>query len=274
VIKSLLEDEIRIVVSNSKLVEKRSGWRRRVLEKKGNVYLSRVVSGHIPYFYRDPNKIASDFEEKYDALLNIADMMRTAPTTEKFRCSHFGEILSSIYIEQVLGYKILMRKLTQTTAENTNVHKMDIMCVDTTTTTFKYMWFEAKSSVRNGKVNHKSGIYKQMRSSLAKYSSGDLRFDIVKICDNLSESDFSAEERRKIKSDLKRPLQVSFQGIAVINDNTLSSVDDDSLLTEACPVSFDVRILVVSDLKRHAIEAFSRLDKIKALSEEGTDVLG
>lgn len=235
-------------------------------QNNGKIKLSGVVAGHIPYFYRDPEKIGQDFLEQNNALYMIADMFRKAPTTVKFRCSHFGEILASLYIQQVIGYKILIRKLSQTTAENTNVHKMDILCVNTNTKPYEYFWFEGKSSV-SSKGAHRHGIYKQMRKSLENYRESDKLFDIVKVRDNLSSADFNDEERTKIRKDLSKPLDVQFHGIAVINISTICKEDDDFLLSTSSSVKYDVRILALHDLKKTAITAFGDAKKVADAAE-------
>lgn len=270
-IRTFLQDEIRLVVSNNSLVEKRSVWRRGVLDNNGTHSLSRFLSGQIPYYYREPSNIAQDFLEQHDALYLIADMCRKAPTDLHHRCTHFAEILACVYIQKVLGLKILMRKLTQLTAENTNVHKMDVMCVDTQCSPYRYYWIEVKSSRQNdSKVYHRHGIYKQMIDSLEHYSVSDKRFDFVQIRDNLTTTDFSTAEYNTIRAELIPPgPTVIYQGLAVINLCTINKQDDDYIITEPCATSFDARILALTDIKTIAVNAYEALEGVLRVAEDG-----
>lgn len=266
---SFLEDEISLELEDKTISKQRCVWKRNVLDEDGEkLKLSRFVSGKIPYYYRDPSKIANDFYDKLDTIGLIADICRKTPRTEKFRCSHFGEILGSIYIEEILGYKILLRKLTQLTAEDTNVHKMDVMCVDTSEKEFKYWWFEVKTSMRHGKIYHRNGIYKQMKKSLENYALGDKLYDFVQIRDNLSKSDFSEDEIRTIRKQLSPPgPKITFHGMAIINVDTVDDDDGKYLLSEESILNYNVKILTVSDLKDLAIEAYNRLEAIQKAAE-------
>lgn len=271
---TFLEDEICLEIKrDGSLSKKRSCWRRNILEIDGSGYkLVNFVGQKIPYFYRDAEKISKDFFDKLPIFSNVADLCTKLPTEEHHRCSHFGEILSSIYIEEVLGYKILIRKMTQLTAENTNVHKMDVMCVDTSKNPYKYLWFEVKTSRQHhgdGEyVYHKHGIYKQMKESLEKYTEKDKLFDFVQIRDNLSGSDFTEEERNQIRKDLCPPRPtISFHGVAVINISTIHENDEEYILTEKSMTDFDVRILTLTDLKELAIEAYNKIEDVRKAAE-------
>lgn len=266
---SFLEDEILLDIEDKTISKQRCVWTRNILDENGEkLKLSRFISGKIPYYYRDPLKIANDFYEKLDTIGLIADICRKTPTTEKFRCSHFGEIIGSIYIEEILGYKILLRKLTQLTAEDTNVHKMDVMCVDTSEKQYKYWWFEVKTSMRHGKVYHRNGIYKQMKKSLENYTMGDKLYDFVQIRDNISRADFTDDEIKTIKKQLSPPgPKINFHGMAVINVSTIDDEDDKFLLTESSNAKYDVKVLTITDLKKLSSEAYNRLEAIQKAAE-------
>ena len=267
--ESFLEDEICLEIVGKTVLKERSIWRRNIKDENGDGdKLSQYVAGRIPYFYRDPAKIAQDFFEQLNAINAIADLCRKLPTEEHFRCSHFGEILSSLYIQEVLEYKILLRKLTQLTAENTNVHKMDVMCVDTKSNPYKYMWFEVKTCRRHNTVYHRNGIYKQMKDSLEKYKNGDKRFDFVQIKDNISSSDFTSEEMRKVRKDLDPPgPKLTYHGMAVINISTVDAKDEEYLLSQSSAIDYDVRILTLLDLKAVSEEAYGVYENIKKVAE-------
>lgn len=258
-----LHDEITLSIVNSSLQPVRSGWFRQVEDTDGRIDLFRYVGGKLPYYYRRPDNVAQDFLEEHDFLTAIAHMAIRTPTTENFKSTHFAEILCCIYLREVLGYKVLSRKLTQLTSEDTNVHKMDVMCVDVSTTPYRYIWVEAKSSRQTGRrVYHNSNIYQQMRNSLANYDVDDMRYDFAHICDNMSSADFSDAERRIIRQDLLSPTgpDVIFHGMAVINIDTHEQDDVDGLLSTPCPTNFDVRIIALTDLRAIAVEAYQLLE--------------
>lgn len=274
-LNTYLADEINLSIVNGSLVSRRNGWRREVFDTNGSVDLFRYIGGKLPYYYRNPEDIAKDFIEEHDFMTAVAHMAVKPPTSETFQTTHFAEILCCVYLREVLGYKILSRKLTQITSENTNVHKMDVMCVDVSKTPYKYLWVEAKSSRQleepGNRVSHKGGIFKQMRDSLSKYTNGDAEFDFVHICDNMSTSDFTESERLAIRKDLKSitgpPLV--YHGMAVINLNTYKQNDVDDLLSQPCSTSFDVRLLAMTDLKAIAVEAYSFLEDYRKIAQRG-----
>src|SRR5215213_1793518 len=129
--KKFITKEIELTVSSAGPTVRRKGWRTLFTDSVGNESLVHLVAGQIPYFYRKPESIAADFSRRHNALDMITDLAVKAPTTPKFQRSHCGEIFCALYVEQVLGFTRLYSKLTITSSENTNVHKMDAFFVDT-----------------------------------------------------------------------------------------------------------------------------------------------
>ncbi len=224
--------------------------------------LSRYLGGKLPYHYRAPEKIGEDFGAEHDALEMVWSLFAQAPTTPKFQNSHCGEILSSVYLEEVLGYRRLYSKLTLTSSENTNVHKMDGFFVKTDEAEFEYLLVEAKSSIlpteKTKFSGHRHGILKQMLESIDGYGKEDERFDFAKIRDNLAAS-FSDKEARQIKKDLipPGPIRCSFLGVAVVNSSTVHSSDDDFILSSSISYPFEFSAIVVEDLAALARESYN-----------------
>lgn len=224
--------------------------------------LSRYLGGKLPYHYRAPEKIGEDFGAEHDALEMVWSLFAQAPTTPKFQNSHCGEILSSVYLEEVLGYRRLYSKLTLTSSENTNVHKMDGFFVKTDEAEFEYLLVEAKSSIlpteKTKFSGHRHGILKQMLESIDGYGKEDERFDFAKIRDNLAAS-FSDKEARQIKKDLipPGPIKCSFLGVAVVNSSTVHSLDDDFILSSSISYPFEFSAIVVEDLAALARESYN-----------------
>ena len=115
----------------------------------------------------------------------MLDLMGTAPNSPKFRASHGGEILAAHYIEQSLKFRQLYSKLTLTTSEDTNAHKMDALFVNTEVAPYQYTFVEAKSSILNTEKTktktHRSGILKAMVESLNNYSLEEPRMEFIRI---------------------------------------------------------------------------------------------
>lgn len=267
-LNNLVREEYVLKASDPKLPVVREGRRTLLDESNGDWSVAHHVAGQLPYFYREPKSIARDFQERRNALDMIRDMVVKLPTTPKFQQSHFGEVLSSIFLEDVLGLRRLFCKLTMTTSENTNVHKMDGFFVDTSTSPFTFFAVEAKSSVlptvRTKRRSHRSGILKEMTASLENYGPVDERFDFTTIRDNL-EHGFSGDEASEIRDELVPPGPHTLRriGFAVINECTINQDDDDYILTQACPTPFEFRGLTVTDLAELAAAAYREASKLK-----------
>jgi hypothetical protein len=247
--------------SDSSVTVVRTGSRITLKEEHDGHPLSRYIAGQIPYYYRAPTAIGADFAARHDAIEMVLALFSQSPTTVKFQNSHCGEILSSIFLEEVVGYRRLFCKLTLTTAEDTNVHKMDGFFVKATSDPFEYLFVEAKTSIlpteKTTFSGHRHGILKQMITSLGSYDKIDERFDFTRIRDNL-EQNFLPAEAKQIRSDLvpPGPSNASYVGVAVTNQQTIDQRDDDYILSAACNKTFDFYGLVVFDLKKLAQESY------------------
>jgi hypothetical protein len=268
-LRRFVKDEVEIQLTDNNAKVFRKGWRALLDCSPGERDLPRVLAGQIPFFYREPQKIAADFQGRHDVFDTIFDLAIKAPTTPKFQQSHCGEILSALYLEDVLGYKSLYSKLTLTTAENTNVHKMDGFFVDLSTVPITFIAVEAKTSIlpteKTSCSGHRYGILKQLVDSLESYSTEDKRFDFALIRDNLTQERFTEQQRIDIREELKPPGPSSLVhiGIATVNESTLCPKDDQFILTELCKLDFTFRSLVVADLAGLAESAYGHLKKLK-----------
>jgi hypothetical protein len=264
--------EYDLTVSSTTLTVVRTGRRSHLKDVSSGHPLAHHLAGQLPYFYREPEKLAQEFAvemaKRRNALDLLYDLTVKMPTTPKFQQSHCGEILSALFLEEVLGLRRLMCKLTLTTAENTNVHKMDGFFVDTTKEPFTFYAVEAKSSIlptpKTPAKGHRYGILRQLIGSLENYGAVDERFDFTTVRDNL-EASFSEAEAKTIKSALFPPGPVNLVrlGMAVINESTVDSKDDDFILTEGCPVPFSFRAVTVADLSGLAQTAYDKVLKLK-----------
>lgn len=249
------------------LVSQREGVRAVVKDEHDNYSLGKYMSGQLPYFYRKVEGIVADFASQHSALESVLALAASMPTAKSFQNSHCGEIMAAQFVEQHLNYKRLYSKLTLITSQNTNAHKMDGLFVDCATEPFKYLFVEAKSSIlptaSSPTKTHRSGILKQMISSLEKYHDDDPRFELSRIRDNLAQS-FPEEVACIIRRDLMPPgpSALDFVGITVTNHQTVNNDDDDFILSTSCALPFKYYALVVTDLSKTAEEAYGIWQKI------------
>lgn len=260
-----------ISISDTSITSLRSGYRTVMADSSGAVSLHKYLSGQLPYFYRKMESIVEDFESEHSALELMIDLMASAPSTQSFRNSHGGEILAAHHIQEKLKYKKLYSKLTMTTSEDTNAHKMDAMFVDTSKSQYEYIFVEAKSSIlpteKTKTKSHRSGILKDMIASLDGYIREEPRMELVRIRENL-QSGFNDEERKIILSDLRAPgPDLKFIGISVTNSVTVNEKDDNFILSVPCGVKFEYHAIVVTDLHDLARDAYSIWDAVKAAIE-------
>jgi DNA-binding transcriptional MocR family regulator len=265
---AFVASEILLSVSDGKLASVRAGTRAVLHDEHKGYKLGKHISGQLPYHYRPVNGIVADFASENSALEAVLDLAATAPTSPAFRNSHCGEILAAHFIESQLGYKRLYSKLTLTTSQNTNVHKMDGLFVKAGQQPFQYLFAEAKTSIlpttKTPTKKHKSGILNQMIGSLNAYSLDDPRFEFARIRDNLAKS-FSDIDQKQIRSDLTPPgpENLKLLGVSVTNASTVNADDDDFILTAACSTPFDYYALVVTDLAALAAESYGYWDALK-----------
>jgi len=244
------------------------GGHRTILSDSHDGYtLGKYLGGHFPKYYRTLDNIAADFSSGDSSLEALLAMITCMPTIASFQNSHCSEITAAQFVEEILGYKRLYSKLTMTTSENTNAHKMDGLFVKTDCTPYEYLFVEAKGSILPTDVtptkSHRSGILKQMLTSLHTYDDEDPRFEFARIRDNL-ESSFDGNEKKTIRSDLTPPGpdNLKFIGVSVTNVSTVNTKDDDYILSQHCDKTFDYYALVVTDLAELANDAYGRWKRI------------
>jgi len=247
----------------------RDGSRTILADDYKGYSLGKYLTGQLPKHYRTLDAIASDFESGNSCLEAVLGMIACMPTVASFQNSHCGEIAAAQFVEELLGYRRLYSKLTMTTSENTNAHKMDGLFVKTSCTPFEYLFVEAKSSilptVKTKTKTHRSGILTAMLESLHAYDDEDPRFEFARIRDNLEES-FAINEAKIIRGDLTPPGpdNLKFLGISVTNASTVNADDDDFILSKQCDIHFDYYALVVTDLAELAKDAYGRWMNMKA----------
>lgn len=266
--KSFIAQELILAATATGVTAIRDGYRAVLNDNYKNYSLGKYLTGQITKHYRTLDGIASDFSSGDSHLEALLGMIAPIPTVASFQNSHCGEIAAAQFVEEMLGYRRLYSKLTMTTSENTNAHKMDGLFVKTSCVPYEYLFVEAKSSIlpteSTKTKTHRSGILTQMLKSLHEYDDEDPRFEFARIRDNL-ESSFKDDEAKIIKSDLTPPGpdNLKFIGVSVTNACTVNTEDDDFILSRKCNIDFNYYALVVTDLAGLAKDAYGRWFKIK-----------
>lgn len=268
-LKHYVAQELVLAPSTTGVTAVRDGCRAVLADDYKGYSLGKYLTGQLPKHYRTLDGIASDFESGNSCLEAVLGIIACMPTVASFQNSHCGEIAAAQFVEEVLGYRRLYSKLTMTTSENTNAHKMDGLFVKTSCDPYEYLFVEAKSSILPTKSTkaktHRSGILTSMLNSLHTYDDDDPRFEFARIRDNL-ESSFNEAEAAKIRSDLTPPGpdNLKFLGVSVTNACTVNTDDDDFILSKQCDTEFNYYALVVTDLAELAKDAYGRWIKMKA----------
>lgn len=256
-------DKITISPTSASLSPLRLGERATLCDGVPPRTLVHHLSGQLPYFYRAPADIAAEIVARHHALEVLSDAVIRMPTSPKFQQSHCGEILATLFLEDILGLTRLYCKLSLKTAENSNVHKMDGFFVDLRKSPFEYYAVEAKCSIlptqKSRFSGHRFGILKQLVSSLNSYESQDRRFDLSLIRDHLETPNFTRDQQKEIQRDLvpPGPRNLLYLGIASINKSTVNTEDDDYILSEPCSRNFSFYCIAVSDLKKLAESSYA-----------------
>ena len=268
-LRSYVAKELVLTATASGVTAIRDGSRAVLADDHKGYSLGKYLTGQLPKHYRTLDGIASDFESGNSCLEAVLGMIACMPTVASFQNSHCGEIAAAQFVEEILGYRRLYSKLTMTTSENTNAHKMDGLFVKTSCSPYEYLFVEAKSSVlptaKTKTKTHRSGILTSMLDSLHAYDGEDPRFEFARIRDNLDKS-FGVDEASVIRGDLipPGPDNLKFIGVSVTNASTVNTDDDDFILSTHCDVDFDYYALVVTDLAELAKDAYGRWMKMKA----------
>jgi hypothetical protein len=186
--------------------------------------LAHYIADRTPLLYRRPDTFVESILDGGYLGSALRETLARLPTATSFQQSHFGEIAASIYAEEVLRLKLLYRKLSLLTAENSNAHKMDLLLYDPSVDPIELVLAEVKYSPKisadGSPVGHDQGCFADVFRSLNSYSDADRNFDLTAAKDNLGQLD--GEERARVRAAL-RPYartKVRYLAFAVIDLDT------------------------------------------------------
>jgi len=137
--------------------------------------LSKYISSKAPLFYRNLSNIVADMSDSRHFGSVIKETLSRIPSAESFRESHFCEIISGVFAEEVMGITRIYSKLTLLTAENANAFKMDLVLCNPEANPVEFVFGEVKSSCKQTTpANHDKSCFADLFTSFNGYLSADL----------------------------------------------------------------------------------------------------
>lgn len=240
----------------------RSVYHSVYLNKAEELKLAKYVASKAPLFYRDVAKIAADLADSGHFGAVMKDTLAKIPKSLSFRESHFCEIFSGIFADEVLQLTRIYSKLTLLTAENANAFKMDLVLCNPETDPVQLVFAEVKSSPKaDVPAGHDKSCFSDLFNSFNKYMEADLQFDLTAARDRIEA--LPAAQRDRIKKALlpygSRDLR--YAGFIVIDSGTFDQSESEILATRNNAKTFEVDLLCVESLQDVSHETYAHLDK-------------
>jgi len=238
----------------------------QILKQSDPYKLADFVADKAPFYYREFDKIIESMQSGF-FLTAIKETLKKLPSSDHFKSSHFGEILSSIFVEEVLGLTKLYCKLSLNTTENQNAYKMDLLCYKPYSNPVEFVFCEVKSSPKHSTdgmpPGHDKSCYADIFNSLRTYNEGDKQFDLTVLKDNLDIDDPTEKERVRKSLLPYSDKIVGYVAIAIIDESTYVVDEVPILATRKSSKKFDVEVLCVESYKEVSGEVYSILEKYK-----------
>ena len=225
--------------------------------------LEEYIADRAPLFYRSPDMVLATLEEGY-FLTAIREVIQRIPTSTHFQNSHFGEILSAIFAQELLGWELIYSKLRLTTSENTNPHKMDLLFYDPSHATPTFILGEVKSSMKSEvPARHNTSCYPSLFNSMRGYSEEDLEYDLTAARDNINS--LQSADREKVRQALLpySHRQILYAGFAVIDYKTQDDSETVILASRSSSKEFDVDLVCVDRIAEVSTRTYEILDEMR-----------
>lgn len=237
-----------------------------ILSEFNGTRLSQYIADKAPLFYR---KISDVYESLGDGFFvsTMKETLAKLPTADTFRSSHFGEIATAIFAEEVMGLKKLYSKLSLLTAENSNAYKMDLVLYDPNSDPIEFIFAEVKSSPKTKNdcypAGHDKSCFADIFKSLNAYQSKDLQFDLTAARDHIN--NLPEKEKERVRSAL-RPYsnsKIRYAGFAIIDSSTKNNDELGMLATRKNSKYFDVDVICVESYPSVAQSVYDKLEALK-----------
>jgi len=229
----------------------------------------------VPYFYREAKRISDSFLEGFFSRA-VLDTLRKLPKSPSFQESHFGEITSGIFAEDLLGLKKIYSKLSLLTAENANAFKIDLLLYDPVSNPIEIYFCEVKCSVQKmsddlSPVGHDKSIYPSLFQSMNEYSKNDEDFDFAAAKDHIDT--LPIEEQTLLKKALLPYSDAirKYIGFIVIDSSTINLDEISVLATRKNEKDFNVDLICLDQLPTIVQNVYSHYDRIREALENRTD---
>jgi HamA len=232
-----------------------------VLAQAEEIQLAKYISSKAPLFYRNLSNIVADMSDSRHFGSVIKETLSRIPSDESFRESHFCEIVSGVFAEEVMGLTRIYSKLTLLTAENANAYKMDLVLCRPDANPVEFVFGEVKSSCKQTKpANHHKSCFADLFVSFNGYDSGDMEFDLTSARDRVEA--LLTQQRDKVRKALLPygDRILSYAGFVVIDSSTFDHDESKVLATRKNNKAFDIELLCVDTLKDTGYLTYSILE--------------
>lgn len=230
--------------------------------------IEAYLADRFPLYYRTAARIAETLEAGF-VLSAIREALARLPTADSFKESHFGEVASCLFAEEVLGLRRIYSKLTLLTAENANAYKMDLLLYEPGTTPPVLVLGEVKISTKSGATpgekGHDTTLYPNLFNSLREYSDRDLSFDLAAARDNLPT--VPEADRDRIRQALLpySERDTRFAAFLVIDVRTWNEPDAQVLQTRESNKEFTADVICFQELGGVISGVFTSLERLRDL---------
>lgn len=241
-------------------------WQSQFVTEASGLVLCEYVADRAPLFYRRLENIVDDLKAGL-FLTAFKDTLAKLPAAESFQESHFGEIISGLFAEDVMGLRRLYSKLSLLTAENSNAFKMDLLMCNPKVEPIEFIFGEVKSSTKSAAdglpPGHDKSCFKSLFDSFKKYESGDLTFDLTAARDRLDL--LPTEEANRIHAALLPYSErtIKYAGFIVIDTSTRDDAETRVLATRKSEKDFDVELICIESLKATIDGTYAQLSQGK-----------
>lgn len=228
--------------------------------------LAEYIADKAPLFYR---KISDVYKSLGDGFFvsTMKETLAKLPSSDSFRSSHFGEIATAIFAEEVMGLRKLYSKLSLLTAENSNAYKMDLVLYNPNSDPVEFIFGEVKSSPKTKDdgfpVGHDKSCFADIFNSLNAYQSKDLQFDLTAAKDHINNLPDQEKERIRLALRPYSNPKIRYAGFAVIDSSTRHDDELSVLLTRKNLKYFDVDVICVENYPSVAHSVYKKLEALK-----------
>jgi hypothetical protein len=237
-----------------------------VAENTDAVKLKDYIADKTPLFYRDLPKVLQSFGDGH-FVSPIKETLSRLPTSDSFRSSHFAEITTTIFAEEVMGLRKIYSKLSLLTSENANAFKMDLLLYRPKSDPVEFILGEVKSSPKTDAdglpAGHDKSCFADLFNSFNEYGEDDLSFDLSAAKDNIEALD--TVEKDRVKAALKPYATriVSYAGFVIIDHSTKAEEEITLLATRKNKKTFDVDLLCLEGFPVVADAVYKKLEAIR-----------